>query len=56
MRNRRTSKNFTYNGERVNLKDIARMNGITYGRLYLRVIDKGMSIDEALEDIKKSGS
>ena len=40
----------------MNLSDIAKLNGTTYGKLYLRVVDKEMSIDEALEDIKKSGS
>lgn len=56
IRNRRTSKNFVYNGKEMNLKDIAKNNGTTYGKLYLRVIKKEMSIDEALEDINKSGS
>ena len=40
----------------MNLSDIAKNNGTTYGKLYFRVIEKEMSIDEALEDIKKSGS
>ena len=56
MRNRRTSKSFIYNGKTVSLNDIAKKNGTTYGKLYFRVIEKEMSIDEALEDIKKSGS
>lgn len=50
--NRRISKNFIINGKEFNLKDIAKSNGTTYSRLYLRVIKKGMSIEEALEDIK----
>lgn len=56
IRNRRTSKSFIHNGKTVSLKDIAKNNGTTYGKLYFRVIEKEMSIDEALEDIKKSGS
>ena len=40
----------------MNLSDIAKLNGTTYGKLYFRVIEKEMSIYEALEDIKKSGS
>ena len=55
-RNRRTSISFIYNGKTVSLNDIAKNNGTTYGKLYFRVIEKEMSIDEALEDIKKSGS
>ena len=38
----------------MNLSDIAKLNGTTYGKLYLRVVEKGMKIEEALEDIRKS--
>ena len=36
------------------LGDIAKLNGTTYGKLYLRVVNKGMTIDDALNDIRKS--
>lgn len=39
----------------MNLSDIAKINDTTYRKLYLRVVEKEMSIDKALEDIKKSG-
>lgn len=35
----------------MNLSDIAKMNNVKYGRLYTRLIDKGMSVEEALRDI-----
>lgn len=54
MRNRRNSKNFIYKDKLVNLKDVATENKTTYGRLYNRVIQKGMTIEEALDDIKKN--
>ena len=40
----------------MNLSDIAKLNGTTYGKLYFRVIEKEMSINEAIADIKESGS
>lgn len=40
----------------MNLSDIAKINDTTYSKLYLMVVEKEMTIDEALEDIKKSGS
>ena len=33
------------------LSDIAKMNGTKYGLLYSRVIQKRMTVDEALDDI-----
>lgn len=38
----------------MNLSDIAKLNGTTYGKLYLRVVDKEMTIYDALNDIRKS--
>lgn len=54
IENRRTSLNFCYNGKNMNLSDIAKLNGTTYGKLYLRVVNKEMTIDDALNDIRKS--
>ena len=38
----------------MNLSDIAKLKGTTYGKLYFRVVDKEMTIYEALNDIRKS--
>lgn len=54
IRNRRVSKNFIYQGKEVNLKDIAKLEGTTYGKLYSRVVQKCMKIEEALNDIRNS--
>ena len=54
IENRRNSLNFCYNGKNMNLSDIAKLNGTTYGKLYFRVVDKEMTIYEALNDIRKS--
>ena len=35
---------------------IAKLEDVKYGLLYTRVRQKGMSINEAIADIKKSGS
>ena len=51
IKNRRNSKNYNWKGEKMNLSDIAKMNNVKYGRLYTRLIDKGMSVEEALRDI-----
>lgn len=52
--NRRTSLKFYYNGTDMSLSDIAKINNVSYGKLYLRVLEKEMSIAEALENIRKS--
>lgn len=52
--NRRTSLKFYYNGTDMSLSDIAKINNVSYGKLYLRVSEKEMSIAEALENIRKS--
>jgi len=49
--NRRTSKLYEYNGDMMNLKDIAKMTGTQYGMLYSRINKKGMTVYQALEDI-----
>ena len=50
--NKRTSKLYEYNGKMSNLSDIAKQVGITYGKLYLRVKNKGMTVYEAIKDVK----
>lgn len=35
---------------------IAKLENVKYGLLYLRVRQKGMSVSEAIAEIKKSGS
>ncbi len=54
VNNRRVSINFDYNGKKMNLSDIAKMNNTTYGKMYSRVIKNKMSIEEAIQDIKES--
>lgn len=49
--NRNVSKIFKYNGSDMLLSDIAKMNGVKYGLLYSRVIQKGMTVEDALYDI-----
>lgn len=49
--NRRTSKLYEYNGEMMNLNDIAKLTGTKYGMLYSRINKKGMTVYQALEDI-----
>jgi hypothetical protein len=50
--NRRCSKAVEYNGKKMSLTDIAKLNNTTYRKLYDRVVLKNMSVDEALNDIK----
>ena len=47
---------YSYGGIEIPLGMIAKLENVKYGRLYLRVRQKGMSINEAIADIKKSGS
>lgn len=54
IRNRRVSKKFIYKGKEVNLKDVAEAENVTYGKLYSRVVQKCMKIEEALNDIRNS--
>ena len=54
IENRRVSRMFFYNGKEAWLPDIAREEKIKYGLLYSRVVLKGMSIQDAIEDIRKS--
>lgn len=54
IRNRRVSKNFIYQGKKVNLKDVAEAENVTYGKLYFRVVQKCMKIEEAMNDIRNS--
>lgn len=52
--NRRNSRNFIYNGNLVNLQKIATENKTTYSRLHRLVVEKGMTIEEALIYIENS--
>ena len=47
---------YSYGGIEIPLGMIAKLENVKYGKLYLRVRQKGMSINEAIADIKKSGS
>lgn len=54
INNRRTSKKYEYDGNMMSIKDIAEINNITYGKLYNRIVGRGMSVLEALADIKRT--
>ena len=47
---------YNYGGIEIPLGMIAKLEDVKYGLLYTRVKQKGMSINEAIADIKKSGS
>lgn len=47
---------YNYGGIEMPLGMIAKLENVNYGMLYSRVRQKGMSINEAIADIKKSGS
>lgn len=47
---------YSYGGIEMPLGMIAKLENVKYGMLYLRVRKKGMSVNEAIADIKKSGS
>lgn len=51
--NRRTSKLYKYDGKMLNLQDIANITGTKYGMLYSRINKKGMTVEQALDDIKR---
>ena len=51
-KNRRTTRLFLYNGKQMCLSDICKVENIAYGKLYLRVIDKKMPLEEAIASIK----
>lgn len=53
LRNRRNTRFFNCKGNKVLLSDIARENHVTYSLLYYRVVKKKMSIEDALNNIKK---
>lgn len=52
INNRRISKKYKYNGKIMSIKEIAEINNVSYGKLYNRVVGKGMNIIDALDDIK----
>lgn len=54
--NKRNNILYEYCGILMPLGMIAKLEGISYGLLYSRVRQKGMSISEAIADIKESGS
>ena len=53
-KNRRCSISVIYNQKEMSLKEVAILENLDYGMLYSRVKLKGMTIDEALMDIKNS--
>ena len=54
--NRRSNIMYEYSGITMPLGMIAKLEDVKYGLLYTRVRQKGMSVKEAISDIKKSGS
>lgn len=53
---RRSNIMYEYSGITMPLGMIAKLEDVKYGMLYTRVRQKGMSVKEAISDIKKSGS
>lgn len=53
---RRSNIMYEYSGIMMPLGMIAKLEDVKYGLLYTRVRQKGMSVKEAISDIKKSGS
>lgn len=49
--NRRNTRWFVYKGERHTITEIAKDVGTTYGKLYARLVDKNMSVEDALADL-----
>lgn len=47
---------YNYGGIKMPLGMIAKLENVNYGMLYSRVRQKGMGVNEAISDIKKSGS
>ena len=47
---------YNYGGIEMPLGMIAKLENVKYGKLYLRVRQKGMGVNEAIADIKKGGS
>lgn len=54
IKNRRNSLNYIYNGLEMNLADIARLNNFSYGEIRYRIVNKKMTLEEALNDLKKN--
>lgn len=52
INNRRTSRKFEYLGKVLSIKEIAEQNNVSYGKLYSRIVQKGMTVYKALEDIR----
>lgn len=54
IENRRIARRCIFNGKEMWLPDIAKEVGVKYGLLYSRVALKGMTVEEAIEDILRN--
>ena len=51
MNNRRNSRNYFYNEQIMNLADIAKLTGITYGKLKYEITKRNIQLMEPLEEL-----
>ena len=51
--NKRRNKKYEWKGQKLILAQISRLENVSYGKLYGRIKDKHMSIEEAIADIRK---
>ena len=52
IKNRRNSLNYIYNGIEMNLSDIAKIRNVSYGAIRYRIVNKKMTLNEALQDLE----
>lgn len=49
IKNRCNTRYFMYNGKKMTISEISKITGVSYGKLYFRLI-KGMSVEDALKE------
>lgn len=51
-KNRRNTHYYCYNGEKMNLADICKKEGLKYSQMYSRVVMKKMAVEEAVKSLE----
>lgn len=51
IKNRRNARYYWYKGEYTYLPDICKAENIPYGKMYLRIVKKNMSVEDAIQDV-----